>query len=217
MVRVKGDEAPVIASMASKIPVGKCFRAHETYSKLLREGPGRTLADVFIAVTRYQGEPAKPPEEVRIEARDCAYDRRTVAMQLGQTIAVYNVGSETYTPQLMGYPGQALILAVPGGDPVRFTPTKIGVYQLIDRTHEFVFADVFVVEYPTVAVSGADGKFEIQGVPPGKAKVNALLPITGQTLERDVEVTAQGNVHLELEFEFDVERDGAKARPEASR
>jgi hypothetical protein len=213
VIRVKGDAPPTIESMASKIPVGKCFRAHETYAKLFREGPGRTLADVLVAVTRYDGEPAKPPREVRIEAKDCALDRRTVALSLGQTLAVHNAGAETYTPQLMGYPSQALMLAVPGGDPVRFKPEKVGQYQLIDRSHEFVFADVFIVDYPTLAVSGLDGKFEVTGVPAGKAKLSALLPITGQTIERDVDVPADGAVKLELEFSFDAAKDGAKAAP----
>jgi hypothetical protein len=215
-VRIKGDAAPTVESIAPKIPVGKCFSGHETYTKLFREGPGRTLADVLIAVTRYQGTPRKAPKEVRVEAKDCAYDRRTFAFELGQTLSIYNKGQETYTPQLMGFTGQALMLAIPGGDPVSFQPVKPGQYQLIDRTHSFIFGDVFVLDYPTVGVTGLDGKFEITGVPTGKAKLSALLPITGQTLERDIEVPASGDVQLELEFTFDAERDGAKARAAAT-
>jgi hypothetical protein len=65
-------------------------------------------------------------------------------------------------------------------------------------------------------VTGIDGKFEITGVPPGKAKLSALLPITGQTLERDVEVKPGGSVEVDLEFEFDAARDGEKAKEPAS-
>lgn len=216
VIRIKGDPAPTIESIAQTIPVGKCFSAHQAYGKLFREGSGRTLADVLVAVTRYRGAPQKSGAEVRVEAKDCAYDRRTIAFELGRTLTVHNKGEETYTPQLMGFTGQALMLAIPGGDPVSFTPVKPGQYQLIDRTHSFIFGDVFVLDYPTVAVTGLDGKFEIGGVPVGKAKLSALLPITGQTLERDIDVPPSGDVQLELEFEFDAQRDGAKARPAAT-
>jgi hypothetical protein len=211
-IRIKGDPAPTIEAMAPKIPVGKCFLAHDMYTKLFREGEGRTLADVLVAVTEYQGEVEAPPERVRVEAKDCAYDRRTIAMTVGQTLSVQNVGTGTHTPQLLGFPSPALILAIPKGDPVEFEPTKLGQYQLLDRTHSFAFADVFVLNYSSVAVTGLDGKFEISGLPPGKAKVSALLPITGQTLSREVLIPSGGTVPSDFEFDFDTERDGVKAR-----
>src|SRR5690606_18305330 len=136
---------------------------------------------------------------------------RTIAMSLGQTLSVKNVGKETHTPQLLGLQSPALLLAIPGGDPIEFTPKKLGQYQLVDRTHRHAFADVIGMTFSTVDVTGLDGKFEITGVPAGKAQLSALLPITGQTLERDIEVPAGRAIEVNLEFEFDAARDGAKA------
>jgi hypothetical protein len=212
VIHVKGDAPPTIESIAPQIPVGKCFLAHDMYTKLFRVGEGGTLADVLVAVTEYEGDAKAPPDDVTVEAKDCAFDRRTVAMTLGQTLNVQNVGDKAQTPELVGYAGPALMLAIPHGDPVGFKPTKLGEYQLIDRTNPFVFADVFVLNYPTVAVTGLDGTFEIAGLPPGKAKVSALLPITGQTLSREVLVPSGKIVQADFEFTFDAVKDGAKAR-----
>jgi hypothetical protein len=68
-----------------------------------------------------------------------------------------------------------------------------------------------VLSYPTTAVTGLDGKFRIEGLPPGKAKLSALLPITGQTMNKTIEIPAGGNLDLNLTFDFDSERDGEKA------
>lgn len=212
VVRVKGDPAPSIESIAPTIPVGKCFLAHDMYGKLFREGEGRTLADVLVAATEYSGEAAEPTPTVDVQAKECAYDRRTIALSLGQTLRIHNVGDTAQTPQLKGHPSAALLLAVPNGDPVEFKPDKPGQYQLIDLTNPFAFADVFVVGFSSVDVTRLDGKFEITGLPPGKAKLSALLPITGQTLSREVVIPESGSVDADFEFTFDAARDGSKAQ-----
>jgi hypothetical protein len=211
-IRVKGDPAPLIASIVPKIPLGKCFAAHETYSKLFREGPGRTLGDVLVAVTNYQGEAPKAADKVTLQANDCAYDRRTVALSLGQSVSVKNNGGETYTPQLLGLPSQALLLAIPGGEPIDFKPHKLGQYQLIDRTHPFIFTDVFVMRYSTVDVTDIDGKYEIQDLPSGPAELSALLPITGQATTLKIQIPPGGTAHHDLVIEYLDARDGGKAR-----
>lgn len=211
-IHVSGDPPPVIESIAPEIPVGKCFAAHETYSKLFREGPGRTLADVLVAVTGYSGKPEFPTSDVIVEANDCSYDRRTVVLYRGQTLGVKSVGNETYGPQLVGHQAQAILFAVPGGEPIKFTPNKLGQYQLVDRSHPHIFTDVFVLSYPTFDVTGKDGAFAISGIPPGPAKLSALLPITGQSLEKDIVVPAGGTVRVDLQFTFDDEQHGEKAR-----
>jgi hypothetical protein len=209
---MKGDPSPPLDLGEIKIPVGTCFAAHKMYKSLFREGANRTLADALVAVTGYEGYLPPPKPLVEVVAKDCAYDRRTIAMMLGQGIAVTNKGPKAVTPQLLGTHTQALLIAVPGGDPIKLFPQKVGLHKLIDRSHEFTFAEVYVVPYPTTQVTGLDGRFSISGIPVGDVKVNALLPALGKTTEREVTVKEGETVEVILELSFDAEAD-LKAEP----
>lgn len=204
IVRVTGDPSPPLELGTRKIPLGECFEAHTTYKSLFREGPERVLPDVLVAVTGYSGYLPPPEESILVEAKGCAFETRTVAMMLGQSLKVKNRGKEAVTPQLLGAPTLAWLVAIPGGDPIELVPHKIGMHKLIDRSHEFSFADVFVVPYRTTAVTGLDGRFEVQGVPVGSLKINALLPATGQTVEQSIEVAEGKTTEVSLVLSFDL-------------
>ena len=211
-VRVSGDPAPELTSVLAKIPPGRCDDARAFYGKLFREGPNRELGDVLVGVTGYKGfVPARAPGKL-VKARGCAFESRTIAMTFGQQLEVLNKGPETFIPELVGAHQAALLVAVPGGDPVKLFPTQVGQFKLVDRSHEFAKADVFVLKYPTVAVTGLDGKFSIDGIPAGEVSVTAYLPATGQQASQHVTITAGETASVDLTIPF----AAAKPAPSAS-
>lgn len=214
-VTVTGDPPPRRPN-ADQLPVGRCFAAHETYAKLFRVGAQGALADVLVAVTEYQGHLAPASDTVSVVAKDCAFDSRTIALRLGQTLVVENRGPGAVTPQLSGTRSPALLIAMPGGDGVPLRAERPGLYQLVDRSNEFAAADVYVLAYPTIDVTGLDGEFEIDRVPVGEVKVSALLPATGQTLEQRIQVQANRAAELTFEFEFDLEEHEQRMRQSGS-
>jgi hypothetical protein len=63
---------------------------------------------------------------------------------------------------------------------------------------------VFVLKYPTFAVTGLDGKYEITGVPVGEVTVSALLPVVMQSAQAtNVKVEADKVTEVNLEITFD--------------
>jgi hypothetical protein len=48
VITISGDPAPDMPEVVASIPTD-CESAKDTYGKLFREGPGRTLADVVVA------------------------------------------------------------------------------------------------------------------------------------------------------------------------
>ena len=53
------------------------------------------------------------------------------------------------------------------------------------------------------AVTDGAGRYEISGIPPGKVKVNALLPVIATTAEKEVEVVADKATDVDLQIHFD--------------
>jgi hypothetical protein len=202
VVKVSGDEPPVVAEMVDKLPANACPRAHELHGKLFRQGPDRTLADVLVTVTEYKGFLPARGEAVRVEARGCAFDARILAMTFGQHLEVYNLDSQAYMPRLIGTPTFALRVAMPGGAPVPIFVPNPGQYMLVDQTREYMRSDLFVLSYPTYFVTAVDGKFEITGTPVGNVKVTAYSPAFGKVVEQRVDVKAGAASEVALQLDF---------------
>jgi hypothetical protein len=201
-ITVTGDAAPVATAHLQQIK-GNCPEARESYGHVFREGMLRALADVLVAVTGYDGYvPAKEPKQV-ISARGCAFSTRTIALTFGQTLDIVSKDREAYVPNLLGSHMKAQLLALPGGVGSTVYPPEPGHYVLTDDIKLFMMADVFVVKFSTYDVTGLDGKYEISGIPTGKARISALLPATGAVVEKDIEIKAGAPLELALEIPFD--------------
>jgi hypothetical protein len=215
VIRTSGDPAPDLPEVLAKIPAGKCDDARAFYGKLFREGPNHELGDVLVAVTEYKGFVPAPSDTKTVVARGCAFQSRTIAMTFGQHLGVKNRGNETFIPRLVGAPQAALVVAMPGGDPALLFPPHPGQFLLQDKTHEFALADVYVLKYPTVAVTGLDGVFEIKDIPAGDVLVSAFLPATGERVSAHTKITAGETASLDLTIPFDAAKHQAPPGPSA--
>lgn len=212
-VRVKGDPPPELPEILRQIPES-CSEAKSMYGKLFREGPGRTLADVFVAVTGYEGYVPAQSDSVSVEASGCAWSTRTVGLTLGQRIDILVKDRRAYVPELRGGRLDVQLIAMPGTNGTLF-PEAPGRYVLIDSMRIFAQADTLVVKYATFDVTGLDGKFEIPRVPVGKVQVNAILPAAFITSEKTLVLEQGKDATLDIELEFNEaafrERRGTKA------
>jgi hypothetical protein len=168
--------------------------------------PG-TLGDALITVTKYttpEGQAVIPKSmRVPVEAAGCAFATRTVAMTPEQIISVRNVGTGTAIPSVAGAPSFAVMVAMPGGDPVKLVVPRAGRYGLIDKANEFSSANIFALAYATTDVTDVDGTFDVQGIPPGEVEVTAFLPITGAFETKKVTVAAGASVAVDFTLTFD--------------
>lgn len=216
VVHISGDAPPALPEVLTQIKPGECLKAAAMYNTLFREGPGRVLADVLVAVTDYEGSVPSLAAPVTITAAGCAYGARTVALAKWQSLELKNKGPDAVTPQLVGSRAPALLVALPGGSPVPLPFQGPGEYIMVDRSHPFAQVDVFVLNFPTFAVTGMDGAFMIEGVPAGDALISAYLPATGQKIQQAIKVVANQVSEMNLTIEFDVKRHGPRPKPELS-
>lgn len=187
VVKIQGDPNPEVKLELTSA----CAGARSTYDHLFREGPGRTLADAMVAVTEYKGfVPAKEPS-VKVKVNACAYDRLTYVVTYGQRLDVLSEDpTNSYVPFLTGFDSTARLVLTPkteGG--VKLYPLDIGRYVLVDEMKRpWMKADVFVLKYPTHAVTGLDGRFRIEGIPVGEVRVSAFLPVIDATEGKKVKI-----------------------------
>jgi hypothetical protein len=211
VITATGDPPP---KQEIEIPF-ECGEAYATYGKAYREGTGRTLADVMVAVTGYEGYVPSPGDEQAVKIHGCAFDRRTVVVTYGQHLDVKNTDTkQTFLPVLDGAWAPAQMAAVPRGDGVKLYPTEVGHYVLRDDAgHKWMHADVFALRYATHAVTGLDGHYRIAGIPPGKVKVSTYLPpidaqlhpdvgIAKSAEEREIEVKAGETVKADFSIAY---------------
>ncbi len=212
VITATGDLPPVASAHLAQIKDKEpCPEAHEIYGHAFREGMMRSLADVLVAVTGYEGYVPEKASSQLVAARGCAFSTRTLALTFGQTIEVVSKDKITYVPNLLGSRMKAQLFALPGGAASKLYPPDVGHYWLTDDIRVFMLADVFVLKYATHDVTGLDGRYEISGIPVGKARIDALLPATNVSAGREIEIKAGEVVDVPLELAFDAKQYAARA------
>ena len=202
IVRATGDKSPELPKVVAKIEKN-CERALEMFGTLFREGPKRELADVLVAVTEYDGYVPAERVDVPVWGKGCAWESRTIAITYGQRLAIDGVDNRPYVPEILGQPMPAQLFVLPTAPAVQLPPKKPGRFKLVDSMRLYNVAELFVLPYRTVDVTGEDGKFIIKGIPVGKVKINAILPQTGAVSGQEIVIEEGKVTEVELELGFD--------------
>lgn len=199
----------------------RCPAAEKTWGTSYREGPptdggARALADAVVAITGYKGffVPEKS-EAKQVTIEGCAYTTRTVTLTFGQRLEVKNMSRDLWTPVLEPGPTSVMMMAVPGGDPVKIYPKKPGHYLLLDHDRRYVDVDVYAFLHPLHTASDLAGHYRIDGVPVGKVTVNTTHPrFTGEAA-KEIEVRPGLVQTVDLVLHH-VQRDAAAPAPSGS-
>jgi plastocyanin len=155
------------------------------------------LANVVVTV---KGAPTQPgTTQVVIDQHKCQYRPHVQAAAAGSGLQIVN--SDAVLHNIHGYLGQVTTfnVAMPLKDQkVTKMLNKPGVVRVKCDVHAWMGAFVVVVDGPA-AVSGADGAFEIKGVPPGTYTVTAWHEKLG---EKTAQVTVPASGAAALDFSF---------------
>lgn len=205
---------PLDATNPPPPPSDKCAESRAMYMKAFRVGPDGALADAIVGATGYEAYVPPKGDAKTVHIKGCAFDTRTLALTFGQRLEVRNHDREAYLPHLNGARNPALMVAMPNGDAVRIYPREPGRYLLTDDIkHPWMATDVFVFKYATHDVTGADGRYRIEGIPEGRVKISVWHPRIGQTIEKVVEVRGGETVKG---VDFEVPNEAPKAAPSGS-
>ena len=144
---------------------------------------------------------AVPATPVTVDQLGCLFVPRVVGVQAGQPLefrteddTLHNVhGEPRQSPRWnfgLAERGASRTLVLAG--PEVMVPVRCDV-------HPWMRLDVGVLPHPYFAVTGADGPFRLDDVPPGTYTVVAWHPTLGRR-EREVELRPHEVVRAELDF-----------------
>lgn len=181
-----------------------CGKLHTTpvKTRFYVVGGKGELADVFVTLKglggKSTGASAAP---LVIDQKGCEYIPYVAACQTGQKIVVKNSDPILHnvhpTPvNTAGGNKEANTAQMAGGPDLTFSfPAAENFLRFKCDVHPWMFSYVNVVDHPYFAVTGADGKFTIKNVPPGKYTLVAMHRKAAPApagVEKEIEVTADG-------------------------
>jgi plastocyanin len=163
------------------------------------------LANVYIYIKsgapNYTAIPDAPA--VRLNQRGCRYSPHIIAIQQGGSVTFLNSDATVHNIHTM--PNQSgnasLDISEPAGSPPRTQvfPTAEVMLPVRCNNHPWMSAFINVAPNPWFAISGADGRFTITGVPAGTYTLAAVHEKLG---EQDIQITVPAKSAAQASFTF---------------
>ncbi|RMH38714.1 MAG: hypothetical protein D6689_18935 [Deltaproteobacteria bacterium] len=188
--------APAPAKVAVRQDAHVCGK-QPIYDESLRVGAAGGLANAVVSIEGAKG--AAKPATVTVDQQGCVYRPHVQTAAVGATLVVTN--SDAVLHNVHAFHGEETMFNVA-------QPTKgmrfqrpldeVGVVRVkCDAGHTWMSAYVVVFDHPYHAVTGEDGSFHIDGVPPGTYKVKVWHETLGSKTGT-VTVGARGAATFDL-------------------
>jgi hypothetical protein len=181
----------------------KQTKGEQTQETYMVGSDGKSLGDVFVYVKdglgNYIYDPPTGP--ATIDQQGCRYHPHVFGMRVGQLLEIVNSDPtlhnihalpKTNTEFNTGQPIQGMKTEH------KFTAKEVMVPFKCD-VHGWMNAYVGVLDHPYFAVSDADGKFDLKGVPPGTYTIEAWHEKLGTTT-KSVTLAEKGSQEISFTF-----------------
>lgn len=185
-----------------------CSEAHRgpVMDQPVRVGENGSLRDVIVFVRSGLEEEEFPvPEEPIVLDQDgCLYHPRVLALRTGQSLLIRNSDATLHNVHVSATKNRGFNIGQPieGMEATRnFARPELGVDVKCD-IHGWMQAYIGVFDHPYFAVTGSDGRFDLDGLPSGEYLVEAWHPTLGVET-RQVTVTARSLSEVEFVFRGD--------------
>ena len=166
-------------------------------------GDGGALQNTFVYVKDGLGDLRFPipSETVVLDQKGCQYTPHVLGVQVGQSMEVLNSDPTLHNVHAVPASNQEFNT----GQPLpgmkhqhRFSTREVMVPFKCD-VHPWMHAYVGVLDHPYFAVTGPDGSFELEGLPPGTYTIEAWHETLGtQTQTVTIAAKETGNVAFEF-------------------
>lgn len=172
-----------------------------TKSTVVANGNG-TLRNVFVYVK--QGLPQQQwpekPGQVILDQQGCEYHPHVVGLQTGQDLTIRNSDGLLHNVNAKPSTNRGFNVGQPTNmDTRRSFPAAEVMIPVTCEVHGWMEAYIGVVDHPFFAVSGEDGSYRLEGLPPGTYTIEAWHEKYG-TKQMQVTVAAQETKQTDFSY-----------------
>ncbi len=164
------------------------------------------LANVFVYVKEGLGDRQFPTstEGVTIDQHGCLYHPHVLAIQTGQDLIIKNSDGILHNINTQPSVNQGFNVSQPVAMETSktFSSAEVMIPVKCD-VHGWMEAYIGVQDHPYMAVSGADGTFTLENLPPGTYTIEAWHELYG-TQTQTVTVAAQGTGEVTFDYSSDM-------------
>ncbi|MBI5505117.1 MAG: carboxypeptidase regulatory-like domain-containing protein [Deltaproteobacteria bacterium] len=167
--------------------------------------PDGSLAGVVLSIKEGLDADLKylvPATAAVLDQHRCMFSPHVLGIRVGQVLEIKNSDATMHSVHAAPASGNAFNVAMPMLDQVikkKFDSREVAVRVKCD-VHPWMSAYVAVVEHPFFAVSGSDGSYAIENVPPGTYTLEAWHEALG--VQTSTSVKVGGDQPTELDFSF---------------
>lgn len=123
-------------------------------------------AELIVYVVQVPGTFAPPAEHPLMDQHHMMFNPHVLPIVLGTTVEFRNsdnLGHNIFSPDQEGYN----LGSWPKGERRSYTFKHLGLYTQLCSIHPEMEAFIYVLQNPFFAVTDGDGRFRIDGLPPG--------------------------------------------------
>lgn len=165
--------------------------------------PEREVANVLVEL---EGAPEKSrlrvPGIAVLDNRDCQFMPKLQIAAIGAALEIRNSDAVLHTVHAFRKPDETLFhVALPHfRDQLRVTLDTPGLLRVVcDVGHVWMRAFIFVTDNPFAAVTDAQGRFALTGIPPGSYRLRGWHEALG-TISSSVTVPDEGTAVVVLQY-----------------
>lgn len=180
-----------------------CVKQGDRVTETHVTGAGGALQNVFVYVKDGLGDlkfPV-PSAPVALDQKECRYVPHVLGIQVGQTLEILSSDNTLHNVHAMPVENREFNKAhqMAGIRHTHVFSTREVMVPFKCDVHRWMNAYVGVLDHPFFAVSGADGAFRIEGLPPGTYTIEAWHEALG-TQTQTVTIGTQETSDLTFTF-----------------
>lgn len=178
------------------------------HSLLISEAGG--IANVIFTLEAKGHEVEIPAEPFLLDQHGCRFEPHVVVLPVGATLRFDNSDETNHNVHSFPKKNQAVNKNISGGTNFDQKLEHSEVFEVKCDVHPWMKSYVFVTDDTNWAVSGEDGSFKIEGVPPGTYKLSYWHEELGKG--KTTEVTVEAGKTATVEQKIGAKKSGGGGR-----
>lgn len=153
-------------------------------SLLVHPSGGIANVVVTVEVPGVTAQPSKQP--LVMNNRACRYEPHVLVVPVGSTVEFKNSDPTSHNVHTLPRRNRGINRTVSSGSSVKEVQKRAEAYAVVCDIHPWMKGWIFVTDTPFVALTDAQGAFQISGLPPGKYQAKLWHETLGRST---VEIT----------------------------